>query len=917
MILKGNQRAGGMQLALHLLNTTDNDHVEVHDLSGFISEDLREAFTETYAVSQGTRCKQFLFSLSLNPPETEIVPIEVFEAAVKRIEEKLGLKGQPRALVFHEKKGRRHAHCVWSRIDITKMKAINLSHYKRKLNNISRELFLENNWELPKGYVKRREANPLNVEREEWQQGKRTKQDPKELKHIFITCWQQSDSKSAFAAALREHGLILAKGDRRGFVAVDKNGEVYSISRWVGIKAKEVRKRLGAPDDLPTVDEAHNAIQENLTKSIKQEIEDTKLEYQKKLDELKSKREKLVLHHRNERSKLAVDQHKRAIIERSQRAAKLPKGLTLVWSVVTKKYQQFLEENRADTKQCEARDEKQRQKLIAQQMKERRALQFEFTQLKHQQSIETKSLNKDLGKLFRIDPTQQLIIPADENQIELARQVNNNPEAVLEIITDKEETFTRNDIAKKLSKYIADTEQLEQAIQTVLNSEQLIQGDQLDASLLTTKEMRRIKVGIQDRCQDMITNTRHGTPSRHQESAIRKHNQDLQNKVGADLSAEQINAIRYVTNDSQLSIAIGLAGAGKSTMLAAANDAWKSQGRRVYGAALSGKAADGLQASSNIESRTLASWQLSWENGYNELQPNDVFVIDEAGMVGNKQLLKFIETVKNQGGKLVLVGDPEQLQPIQAGNPLREISQHQRYSKLTEILRQEEKWQRRATLDLAKGHTERAIESYDNKNRVIRKTSVERAMSDLVDDYIKHVKKYGLSQSRIALAHKRKDVYLLNQYIRAALQISRKQNDEFRFETNHGPRLFSDGDKIVFTKNDKDMGVKNGSLGTITKIKNSLINVKLEDQNGRNELVTLNSKTYSSFDHGYALTIHKSQGITVDNSFVLNAGSEDKHLTYVAMTRHRINATLYMMRQRQPKIENFRLTTAHSKRHLT
>lgn len=174
MILKGNQRGGGKQLALHLLNGHENDHIEVYEVSGFVSDDLVEAFTESYAISQGTRCKQFLFSLSLNPPELETVPIEIFESAIDRIEQSLGLSGQPRAVVFHEKEGRRHAHCVWSRIDVAKMRAINHSHYKRKLNKISHELYLENQWEVPEGFKRKQERNPLNMDRAEWQQGKKT-----------------------------------------------------------------------------------------------------------------------------------------------------------------------------------------------------------------------------------------------------------------------------------------------------------------------------------------------------------------------------------------------------------------------------------------------------------------------------------------------------------------------------------------------------------------------------------------------------------------------------------------------------------------------------------------------------------------------------------------------------------------------
>lgn len=112
MILKGNQRGGGKQLAAHLMKVEDNEHVHIHELRGFLSDDPHSAFHEAYAVSRGTRATQFLFSLSLNPPPQEKVPVDVFEAAIEMIEQKLGLDGQPRAIVFHEKDGRRHAHAV-------------------------------------------------------------------------------------------------------------------------------------------------------------------------------------------------------------------------------------------------------------------------------------------------------------------------------------------------------------------------------------------------------------------------------------------------------------------------------------------------------------------------------------------------------------------------------------------------------------------------------------------------------------------------------------------------------------------------------------------------------------------------------------------------------------------------------------
>ncbi len=247
MVLKGSQCAGGTQLAIHLLKTDDNEHVEIHEVSGFVSDAPMDAFKEAYAISRGTKCRQFLFSLSLSPPEKESVPVCIFEQAIANIEKKIGLAGQPRVIVFHEKEGRRHAHCVWSSIDVDRMKAINLPHFKLKLRDTSRELYLENNWQMPRGLVNSEERNPLNFTQAEWQQAKRVKQDPRAIKAAFQDCWAISDSRAAFAQALEERGYYLAKGDRRGFVAVDWRGEKYAVSRWVGIKAKDVTARLEYP----------------------------------------------------------------------------------------------------------------------------------------------------------------------------------------------------------------------------------------------------------------------------------------------------------------------------------------------------------------------------------------------------------------------------------------------------------------------------------------------------------------------------------------------------------------------------------------------------------------------------------------------------------------------------------------------
>lgn len=218
MILKASERRNGAELARHLMNARDNDHVELHQVRGFLSDDLAGAFMEADAISRGTRCKNFLFSLSLNPPEKESISIEVFEAAVEMAEQRLGLDGHPRAIVFHEKEGRRHAHAVWSRIDADTMTARNMPFYKQKLMELSRELYLEHGWEMPRGVLDRALRNPLNFSRAEWQQARRAGTDPRLLKAAFQDCWNRSDSGEALQAALEEKGYFLCKGRpaRRG-----------------------------------------------------------------------------------------------------------------------------------------------------------------------------------------------------------------------------------------------------------------------------------------------------------------------------------------------------------------------------------------------------------------------------------------------------------------------------------------------------------------------------------------------------------------------------------------------------------------------------------------------------------------------------------------------------------------------------
>lgn len=398
MILKGSQRGNGDELALHLLKTEDNEHVEIHEIRNLSSETLKDAFYEIESVSNATKCRQYLFSVSLNPPQKETASIEDFENAINAIENKLSLDNQPRVVVFHEKEGRRHAHCVWSRIDAEGMKAINLPHYKNKLNDLSKELFLQHEWELPKGYIDRSFRDPASFTLQEWQQAKRTDQDPRMLKAMFRQAWERSNNPPSYMQALQSYGFVLARGDRRGFVAVDYKGEVYSLSRWSGQKPKALTDRLGKPKFLPSVEEAKNIIANKMTDALDAHIQTVRRDTQKKYLPVKNAAITMRNKHRHERDTLEQKQNERWHEEETHRMKRVPRGLKSMLSRITGRYKKIRNQNEQETMQCRLRDQNEKQKLVEKQLHERQKLQDKIQSLREERNEVLLQMRKDIGQ---------------------------------------------------------------------------------------------------------------------------------------------------------------------------------------------------------------------------------------------------------------------------------------------------------------------------------------------------------------------------------------------------------------------------------------------------------------------------------------------------------------------------------------
>ncbi|MDA5556191.1 relaxase/mobilization nuclease domain-containing protein [Shimia sp. MMG029] len=395
MILKGSQRGGAKQLGLHLLKTVENEHVEVHDVRGFMTDDVVGALREAEAISKGTRCRQFLFSVSLNPPETESVRIEAFEQAIAAIEENNGLTDQPRVIVFHEKEGRRHCHAVWSRIDAETMTAKPLPFFKNKLMDVSKQLYLEHGWQMPRGLADNKNRDPRNFTLAEWQQAKRVGQHAGNLKADIQEAWAISDSRNSFSHALEERGLFLARGDRRGHVAVAYAGEVISIPRTIGKTSKDVTTRLGKPQELKTVAETRQRIAKDIAPKLGSYITKARADANAEKSALQKRREEMQAQQQAERARLDAGQKTRAEQEAAARSARLRKGLRGLLDRVTGKRAALAKQNEIEAIWSLYRDREQRHALVEAQLKDRQSLQAEIVAARNRHAEVLRSLHHD------------------------------------------------------------------------------------------------------------------------------------------------------------------------------------------------------------------------------------------------------------------------------------------------------------------------------------------------------------------------------------------------------------------------------------------------------------------------------------------------------------------------------------------
>ena len=460
------------------------------------------------------------------------------------------------------------------------------------------------------------------------------------------------------------------------------------------------------------------------------------------------------------------------------------------------------------------------------------------------------------------------------------------PKVALGAITRQQSTFTDRDLTRFVHRHTDDADQFAQAMSAVKTSPELVAlgKDGAGRDRFSTREMLSVEQRLERSAGHIVARSSHEISPASLERAI-----SAGEERGLALGDEQQGALERVTGREDLALVVGYAGTGKSAMLGVAREAWEAEGLIVRGAALSGIAAESMEGGSGIASRTIASLEHGWAQGRDVLTARDVLVIDEAGMIGSRQMERVLSAADAAGAKVVLVGDAEQLQAIEAGAAFRALTERHGAAEITEIRRQREGWQREATRELATGRTGAALDRYEAAGMVSAHETREAARSALVDGW-DSVRQARPEASQVMLAHTRADVAELNQLARGRMRDAGALGEDQVIQTERGARTFARGDRVMFLRNERSMGVKNGTLGTLERIDGAALTVRLDGKDrlvGEQHEVRFDVKDYAQIDHGYASTIHKSQGVTVDHGHLLASDGLDRHAAYVGMSRHR------------------------------
>ena len=292
--------------------------------------------------------------------EADALESEYFEQAIEAAEQRLGLSGHSRVVVFHEKQGRMHAHCVWSRLyadpETGKLKAKNLPFDRVRLQELSKELYLQHGWKLPKRLEQQEITSEQKYTRAEWLQFKRSGVDPEYDKAAIRKAYEASNNLDELKDRLKKAGFLLCNG-KRSFLALNMQTlEPTALTRATGQRIKAIKEKCGDGKSLPSLESVKGEALEKRSASIDKLITDTKTTHAKELAPFKKLRDGLVAKQRTERLKLKQIQYWAEENLEKHRATEFKKGIRRFFDKVTGK------ERRTRNRHAEERDVQKRKR---------------------------------------------------------------------------------------------------------------------------------------------------------------------------------------------------------------------------------------------------------------------------------------------------------------------------------------------------------------------------------------------------------------------------------------------------------------------------------------------------------------------------------------------------------------------------
>ncbi|MCP1469860.1 hypothetical protein J3E64_001542 [Sphingobium sp. OAS761] len=396
MIIKAKTRGDAVALGRYLLSSK-NEQIEIHSVDGFFADDVLGAMRETEAQASAVKSRQYLFSMSLSPPPNEEVGMEVYDKAILNVKERMGLSGQPHIALFHENGGRRHMHLVISRIDPETLTVKPVDHYKYKLRDLSKSIFVERGWDMPRGLIDKENRDPRQFTMAEWQQARRIGRDSAHLKMLAQEAWAMSDNPASFEKAMESRGLYLARGDRRSHVAMTWQGEVFALARLLNRRTKEVRERLGSSDTMRDLETTRQHVRDTVEPMLQRLAGQADQQKAQALSSFDQRRMAMTQGHSAERKRLDAGIEARRLSEQKTRTERLRTGIMGLWDRMTGKHSRVHRQNEFEALMAMRRDREQRDALVLAQLRERRTLQVEIAEVQKRHEARLDALHRDLA----------------------------------------------------------------------------------------------------------------------------------------------------------------------------------------------------------------------------------------------------------------------------------------------------------------------------------------------------------------------------------------------------------------------------------------------------------------------------------------------------------------------------------------